>query len=195
MSVAYCCNCGIEVPENDKTRLCDRCKKILLPFVKFMDASTSSGVKRLISNEQNLRRSGVTDSGMDYLLKVCELHDKKKMQERKEREAARQSAAASQQIREEEPTITESYIETELPMDEPLNLIREPYGGLLRTAEIVLILVGAALAAWFIYAIITKQGIEIPSLISSIGAFFSAYIANTAKKILADLEEIKKRFR
>lgn len=193
MGVAYCCNCGIEIPETDKTRLCDRCKKILLPFVKFMDASTSSGVKRLISNEQNLRNAGVTDSGMDYLLKVCELHDKKKMQERREREAKQQTP--TEQPIAEPVKVTESYTETELPMDEPLNLIRTPYGTLLPAAEVVLTIVGTALAAWFIYAIITKQGVEIPSLVGSIGAFFSAYAANAAKKILADLEEIKKRFR
>lgn len=194
MGVAKCCNCGIEIPENDKTRLCDRCKKILLPFVKFMDASTSSGVKRLISNEQNLRRSGVTDSGMDYLLKVCELHDKKKMQERREREAARQSAAEQQQMQEQQE-LTDSYIEMELPMDEPLDLRREPYGRFLHAAAIILIIVGAALAAWFVYALVMKQGVEIPSLVGAVGAFCTAYVADAAGKLLSDLEEIKKRFR
>ena len=36
-----CYNCGCDIPADDKTRLCDNCKKIILPFIKFMDASTS----------------------------------------------------------------------------------------------------------------------------------------------------------
>ena len=30
--MAKCYNCGVEIPDSDKTKLCDRCKKILLPF-------------------------------------------------------------------------------------------------------------------------------------------------------------------
>ena len=70
----------------DKSRLCDNCKKIMLPFLKLVDASTSSAVRRLIQNEQNLRNMGITDSGMEYMLKFCELHDKKKLREREEKE-------------------------------------------------------------------------------------------------------------
>ena len=61
--MAKCYNCGTEIPADDKLRLCDRCKSVLLPFIKFTDASTSSAVRRLIANERNLRARGVTDNG------------------------------------------------------------------------------------------------------------------------------------
>lgn len=69
--MSKCYNCGCDIDPEDKTRLCDKCKRIILPFVKFMDASTSSAVRRLIQNERNLRNAGVTDGGMEYLLKIC----------------------------------------------------------------------------------------------------------------------------
>ena len=78
--MAHCYNCGCDISEEDRTRLCDDCKKIILPFVKFMDASSSSAVRRLISNEENLRNAGVTDGGMEYLLRLCELHDRSMVQ-------------------------------------------------------------------------------------------------------------------
>ena len=87
-----CYNCGCDIPSGDKTRLCDSCKKFMLPFIKFMDASTSSSTRRLLSNEKNLRNAGVTDKGMEYLLKICELHDRQKLREREEREAAKAAA-------------------------------------------------------------------------------------------------------
>lgn len=59
--MSKCYNCGCDIDPEDKTRLCDKCKRIILPFVKFMDASTSSAVRRLIQNERNLRNAGVTD--------------------------------------------------------------------------------------------------------------------------------------
>lgn len=193
--MAYCCNCGVEIPESDRTRLCDRCKKILLPFVKFMDASTSSGVKRLISNEQNLRNAGVTDSGMDYLLKVCELHDKKKMQERKEREAAKMTAESEPIQKEQHIDTNDNYSETELPMDEPLDFIRESYGGFLPAAQIILIIAGVAFVAWCVYEIILLKEFDVASLAGGIVSFASAYVANIAKKIAHDINEIKKRYR
>lgn len=191
--VAKCCNCGIEIPDSDKTRLCDRCKKILLPFVKFMDASTSSAVRRLISNERNLRNAGVTDSGMDYLFKVCELHDQKKIQAQKEREAARQQTV--QEVKQEEVPRQETYSETELPLDEPLDLIRKPYGAFLTAIEVVLVVAGIALIAWFVYALVSAKEVEIVSLVSAVVSFAAAYVADIARKLLADLSEIKKRFR
>ena len=84
--MAHCANCGCEIPSEDRTRLCDSCKRILLPFVKFMDASTSAAVPRLIRNEKNLRNAGATDSGMEYVLRLCELHDRKRQAERDARE-------------------------------------------------------------------------------------------------------------
>ena len=75
--MARCANCGREIPEEDKTRLCEDCKRIILPFIKFMDGSDTPAVKRLLSNEPNLRVAGVTDSGMDYLYRICELRDRK----------------------------------------------------------------------------------------------------------------------
>lgn len=193
MSVAYCCNCGTEIPDSDRTRLCDRCKKILLPFIKFMDASTSSSVRRLISNEQNLRNAGVTDSGMDYLLKVCELHDKRKMQERMERDAAKQAAAEQKAM--EQPPEQSKLSETEIPLDEPLNLIHKSYGTFLPAAEIVLVAVGSVLILWCIYMLIGNKSFEIVPFACGVGAFFSAYAADVMRKILSDVEEIKKYFR
>ena len=74
--MARCYNCGCDIPDDDKMRLCDECKGLLLPFIKMVNASSSSGVRRLVSNEDNLRTAGVTDGGMEYLLRLCELHDK-----------------------------------------------------------------------------------------------------------------------
>lgn len=192
--MAHCCNCGIEIPADDKTKLCDRCKKIILPFVKFMDASTSSAVRRLVSNERNLRNAGVTDGGMDYLFRICELHDKQKAQERKAREEAKQNHVPEPVP---EPVVQEEigYSEEELPLDAPLNLRRKPYGGLLTAAEVILILAGIALIGLCVYEYIALEEINLIAPAAGIGAFFSAYVADTARKILSDLEEIKKHFR
>ena len=195
--MAKCCNCGTAIPADDKTRLCDRCKKIILPFIKFMDVSTSSSVRRLVSNERNLRNAGVTDSGMDYMFRVCELHDKKKAQEKQARDKAKrmreldEQLAAGQQVREEH----DSYAEIELPMDAPLDLCRKPYGGLLAAAQIVLILVGAVLIGMCAVKLILLAEFDVIALAAGIGAFFSAYAAYAVKKVIRDLEEIKKYFR
>jgi hypothetical protein len=191
-----CYNCGCDVPADDKTRLCDNCKKIILPFIKFMDASTSSSMRRLLSNEKNLRNAGVTDKGMEYLLKICELHDRQKLREREEREAAKAAA-----IRDAEPAkLAEelfpqddytSLQQMELPVDEPLDLYREPYGGFLTGAMCVLILLGAA--ALILEIVIGEM--SIPVILCSVGLMIGGYTLHVCKKLLHDLEEIKKRFR
>ena len=91
--MARCANCGREIPEEDKTRLCEDCKRIILPFIKFMDGSDTPAVKRLLSNEPNLRVAGVTDSGMDYLYRICELRDRKAEIARESKEKSSTAAA------------------------------------------------------------------------------------------------------
>lgn len=188
-----CYNCGCDIPANDKTRLCDKCKKIILPFIKFMDASTSSAVRRLVSNEKNLRNAGVTDGGMEYLLRICELHDRKKVREREEREAAK---AAAQRAAEPEITADDfadtGYTELELPMDEPLDLRREPYGRFLAVVQYALILIGAAA---LVLEIVLAETISISVILCSVGLILAAYAVSVFRPLLHDLEEIKKRFR
>ncbi|MBQ4354149.1 MAG: hypothetical protein IJC71_04570 [Clostridia bacterium] len=193
--MAHCCNCGIEIPSEDKIRLCDRCKKIILPFVKFMDASTSSAVRRLVSNERNLRNAGVTDGGMDYLFRICELHDKQKMREKQEREQA--GAVQTVQTSEEEQPLPQDngYFEEELPMDKPLQLRRKPYGGFLPAAEILLLIVGAVLAVLCVIGFVQNGEVDFVALACAVASFCAAYAADTARKLLSDLEEIKKQFR
>ncbi|MBQ8186953.1 MAG: hypothetical protein IJ037_08780 [Clostridia bacterium] len=195
--MAKCYNCGIEIPADDKTRLCDRCKGILLPFVKLTDASTSSAVRRLISNERNLRNAGVTDSGMEYLLRICELRDKKKMQEKAEREAARN--AKMQTPPQPQPDLTQDedagYMEIELPMDEPLALHREPYGKMLGVCAVLLILCGAGLIAYFAVQWLLHDALEIPCVIAAIACFAASGIVSPLKKVIHDLDEIKTRLR
>ena len=197
--MARCCNCGIEIPADDKTKLCDKCKKIILPFVKFMDVSTSSSVRRLVSNERNLRNAGVTDSGMDYLFRICELHDKKKAQDRQAREdEKRQRELEEQRMMEESAAEEEArtgYLEAELPMEAPLDLCRKPYGGFLTAAMVVLIIAGVILAVMCAVKVIMLGEFDVIPLASAIGAFFSAYVAYAAKKMILDIEEIKKYFR
>lgn len=194
--MAKCYNCGIEIPADDKTRLCDRCKGILLPFVKLTDASTSSAVRRLISNERNLRNAGVTDSGMEYLLRICELRDKKKMQEKAEREAARNAKAQTPPQPQPVPVEEDDgYMEVELPMDEPLALHREPYGKLLGLCAFLLILCGAGLIAYFAVQWILHDALEIPCAIAAIACFAASGIVSPLKKLIHDMDEIKTRFR
>lgn len=196
--MAKCCNCGTEIPSDDKIRLCDRCKGILLPFVKLTDASTSSAVRRLIGNERNLRSAGVTDSGMEYLLRICELHDKKKMQERAEREAARAAKAQtppSPPPAQSIPDRDEGYMEIELPMDEPLELHREPYGKLLGLCSVLLILCGVVLTAYFAVQWILNGTAELPWIVAAIACFAASGICAPLRKVIHDLDEIKKRFR
>ena len=188
-----CYNCGCDIPSGDKTRLCDSCKKFMLPFIKFMDASTSSSTRRLLSNEKNLRNAGVTDKGMEYLLRICELHDRQKLREREERAAAKAAA-----VRDAEPAKLaeelfpqDNYAEMELPADEPLDLHREPYGRFLTGAMCALLLLGAA--ALILEIVI--GGMSIPVILCSAGLMISGYVLHVCKKLLHDLDEIKKRFR
>lgn len=191
--MAKCYNCGTEIPDGDKTKLCDRCKKILLPFVKLMDASTSSAVRRLVSNEKNLRNAGVTDNGMEYLLRLCELHDKKRIIEREAREAA--NSAAQAEPAHKEMMSEDKYSEVELPADDPLDFVPKNYGDYLPAAKIVLIVVGIVLAVWFVVRIIRDGEVDFAQIASSVGFFFSAYVADSCTKLMHDLTEIRKRFR
>ncbi len=187
--MAKCYNCGCEIAEGDKTRLCDNCKRVMLPFIKLMDASTSSAVRRLIANERNLRNHGVTDDGMEYLLRVCELRDKKKNEER----AAREAKRAAEAVREPEPEVR-NYSEVELPIDEPLDLISKPYGSVLPAAELILIISGVGLVAWCVYTFVIENSISFTSLIGAVASISAAYVADVLRKTKKDLDEIKKRF-
>lgn len=197
--MAKCCNCGIEISADDRTKLCDGCKKFILPFVKFMDVSTSSAVRRLVTNERNLRNAGVTDSGMDYLLRICELHDKKKAREKQAREDAKRQQALEEQAAFEESAAREeertAYLEAELPMEAPLNLCRKSYGGFLAAAAAVLIIVGITLIAVCVMRAVMVQEFDVIPLACGIGSLFSAYTAYVCRKIIRDLEEVKKYFR
>lgn len=200
--MAYCYNCGAAIPGGDKMKLCERCKRILLPFIKFMDASTSSAVRRLVSNERNLRNAGVTDSGMEYLLRLCELHDQKRIREREEREAMRaaeQQIVQPQQPVQEMPTevhhVEEELSQIEIPEDEPLCYCEKPYGKGLSFMQVLLALVGVGLVAWFAVGLFVFEAYEVGSLIGAVGAFAGVYVTGVAKKLHHDLHELKKRFR
>ncbi|MBE6617183.1 MAG: hypothetical protein E7627_04495 [Ruminococcaceae bacterium] len=198
--MAYCYNCGIEIPDGDKMKLCERCKKILLPFIKFMDASTSSAVRRLVSNERNLRNAGVTDSGMEYLLRLCELHDQKRIRDREEREAARAAQIQMQQEnRNEIPAqaepVIEKFADVEIPPDEPLCYCEKPYGKGLTIAQILFILCGVGLAAWFAVQLILNDTLEIGSIIGAVSSVLGACLVGVIKKLHHDLHELKKRFK
>ena len=199
--MARCANCGTEIPDEDKTRLCDRCKRILLPFVKFMDVSSTSAVRRLVSNEGNLRQAGATDSGMEYLYRICELHDRRKQSDREEREARRQAQAeeqarldAEEHAREEEAR-RRPMEEIELPPDEPMRLHRAGYGRFLGAAKILLLLAGLVQLAWFAVGIAAGRGWDaVPALVSGVASLVGAYAVSACEKLRDDLEEIKRRF-
>lgn len=198
--MAYCYNCGIEIPDGDKMKLCERCKKILLPFIKFMDASTSSAVRRLVSNERNLRNAGVTDSGMEYLLRLCELHDQKRIREREEREAARAAQAQMQadlnrEIPVREEPVVEKYADVEIPPDEPLCYCEKPYGNGLTGVQIILWILGIGLAAWFAVQLIMHDTLEVGSALGAVSSVVGACLVGVIKKLHHDLHELKKRFK
>lgn len=193
----HCCNCGCDISADDKYKLCDNCKHLILPFIKFMDASTSSAVRRLLMNEKNLRGIGVTDGGMEYLLRICEIHDRQKQHERESRAArnAEQNGmgkSADSDIKKQpdghEPD--GGYMEIELPLDEPLNLIHKPYGQYLTPAIITS-------SVLFCASVITGAlGIPTASIICAVLSVVPAiYTALACGKMLHDLNEIKKRFR
>ncbi|MBR5365893.1 MAG: hypothetical protein IK132_06605 [Clostridia bacterium] len=200
--MARCANCGCAIPDDDKTRLCDGCKRILLPFVKFMDVSSTSAVRRLVSNEGNLRQAGVTDSGMEYLYRICELHDRRKQTDREERAARRQAQAEEQEAerlaseeraREEERQRRMPMEEIELPPDEPMRL-HPPIGKLLGAAKVALILAGLMMLAWFVVRIVMKLGMDVTPLAGGIASLIGAYAVSVCEKLRDDLEEIKRRF-
>lgn len=187
--MSKCYNCGCEMESEDKSRLCDNCKKIMLPFLKLVDASTSSAVRRLIQNEQNLRNMGITDSGMEYMLKFCELHDKKKLREREEKEN-KKAADAAETIQNES-----NYSEMELPEDEPLNFVKKQYGTFLPAAEAVLAAAAAALLAVTVYKYAVDQNLDVTSLAGAIASCAGAYVSDCVRKTLHDFNEIKKKFK
>ncbi len=198
--MAYCYNCGVEIPGGDKMKLCERCKRILLPFIKFMDASTSSAVRRLVSNERNLRNAGVTDSGMEYLLRLCELHDQKRIREREEREAMRAAQQQEQVQQRYEPPVEphvleDKYADIEIPADEPLNYCEKPYGKFLTLMQVLFGIVGIGLAAWFGVGIFLLDTYAVGSAIGAVGAFAMIYVTGVVKKLHHDLHELKNRFR
>ena len=193
--MARCYNCGTELTAEDGTRLCESCKQVMLPFLKFVGASTSSSVRRLVSNEQNLRSRGVTDTGMEYLLKICELQDRNRAAEASVQPEAPVSDPLDEYAQPEEPQM-QPYMEVELPQDEPLRVRRKPYGTFLSTSALVLAAAGAFLIVWFIVGLFTKEHtIDVIPLFSGAACLFSAYVAETCRKLLGDVEELKKRFR
>lgn len=198
--MAYCYNCGVQIPDGDKMKLCERCKKILLPFIKFMDASTSSAVRRLVSNERNLRNAGVTDSGMEYLLRLCELHDQKRVREREEREAARTAAMHMQaEVQKEVPAyeevVPEKFADVEIPPDEPLEYYPKAYGSGLTAVQAVLFVCGIGLLAWAVVDFIMNGNLGIGSVIGAVATVVCACLVGTVKKLHHDLHELKKKFR
>ena len=194
--MAKCYNCGTEIPADDKLRLCDRCKSVLLPFIKFTDASTSSAVRRLIANERNLRARGVTDNGMDYLMRICEAHDQAKMEEQARRDAEKSAKIPPQQPAAPQPVKPkEEYMEIDLPIEEPLDLHRAPYGGAVSAVRVLLILCGIGFFGWAVYQYITVQALEIPALIAAVECFAVSALCPPLKKLIHDMEELKKRFR
>lgn len=194
--MAHCYNCGCEMDSGDKTRLCEKCKKIMLPFVKFTDASTSSAVRQLIFNEKNLRNLGLTDSGMEYLLRICEIRDKKRLEERqnKERERrAEEERSAEMQAEKAVLDAAPAYTEFELPMDEPLNFCR-PYGKYIAAAEVVTAISAVVSAGYFIYSAATGD-VSLVSLAAFAGLSASTYTADVARRLTHDINEVKKRLR
>ena len=194
--MAKCYNCGTEIPADDKLRLCDRCKSVLLPFIKFTDASTSSAVRRLIANERNLRARGVTDNGMDYLMRICEAHDQAKIEEQARRDAERTPKAPPQPQPAPQPAARkEEYLEIDLPIEAPLDLHRESYGSAVGFVQILLILCGIAFLGWAVYQFVSAEIIAVPCIVAAVGSFAVSALCPPLKKLIHDMDELKKRFR
>ncbi len=83
----------------------------------------------------------------------------------------------------------------EIPADEPLKLIRKPYGGFLTAVMIILIAAGALMAVWFAFRFISASEVDAVAAAGAVVAFCCAYLANTMEKMHRDLAEIKKRIR
>ena len=180
--MASCANCGREIPDEDKTRLCDDCKRVILPFIKFMEGSDTPAVKRLLSNERNLRSAGVTDSGMDYLYRICTLHDRK-WQSAQEAKANSSTAAAfgpvdaggkgggkkitaknlpAPQFGDSQPVQRTAAKEDPQPADpvqeeEALASPAVSFGRALPAAKWIMILSGTAALLWFTAKILTRE--------------------------------------
>ena len=241
--MAHCYNCGTDMSDEDRTRLCDDCKKIILPFIKFMDASTSSAVRRLVSNEENLRNAGVTDGGMEYLLRICELHDKSKAEASGEESGADYEddavIPAEDEVSDEEETDGDgewdeetysepdemadeslrdifddeddrpkmpkasaaktekekNYSDIEVPLDKPLRLIRKGYGQYMAAAEIVLGIVAALLIVWFFIDLLVLSRVDFAALGTSLISLVMIYVTDSVRKLLYDIETVKKHFR
>lgn len=194
--MAKCYNCGTDIPADDKLRLCDRCKSVLLPFIKLTDASTSSAVARLISNERNLRARGVTDNGMDYLMRICEAHDREKMAEKAKRDALRARKNPEQTAESApQPKAKEEYQEIDLPLSPPMKVHRKPYGTHLTAVMGILVLCGAGFLFWFVWQLIRTDVWEIPCLIGAVMSFCTASVCPPLNKLIHDVNEIKKQFR
>lgn len=180
--MARCANCGREIPDEDKTRLCDDCKRVILPFIKFMEGSDTPAVKRLLSNERNLRSAGVTDTGMDYLYRICTLHDRK-WQSAQEAKANSSTAAAfgtpdggeaagggkkitaknlpAPQLGDSapapKPAKKEAEPEDSIPEEEHAEEPAVSFGRALPAAKWIMILAGTASLIWFAAKILTRE--------------------------------------
>ena len=178
--MARCANCGCEIPNEEKTRLCDDCKRVILPFIKFMEASTTPAVKRLLSNEKNLRNAGVTDNGMDYLYRICELQDRRRQSEQEAKAMSRTAAAYGKAVeepdksdRQDKPDKSEKSEKTAKDTDaqEKKNSAEEPAddydeeeqerermpGAGLTAAKWIMILSGTAALVWFAAKVVTRH--------------------------------------
>ena len=193
--MAKCYNCGADISADDKLRLCDRCKSILLPFIKLTDASTSSAVARLISNERNLRARGVTDNGMDYLMRICEAHDREKIAEKARRETQKPPKTADVPAEPPKHPQKQEYQEIDLPLAPPMQVHRKPYGTVLTALTVLLILTGLGFCGWFAYRLLIDQVWEILCIPGAVTAFCSAAVCPPVKKLIHDVNEIKKQFR
>jgi len=211
--MARCYNCGCEISDADKTRLCEECKKVLLPFVKFMDASTSSAVRRLISNEDNLRQAGVTDNGMEYLLRICELHDKKKAEESPAMPDEPETVFEKDEdlydatfdtpdgmgdavlVEEKPQPKPEHYSDIEVPLDKPLNIIRKPYGQYLPAVEIILGIIAAAQLIWFFLDLFLWVKVDFAAVGGCLTAVAMVYVTDVVRRMTHDVDEVKKHFR
>ena len=214
--MARCYNCGIQIPDGDRTRLCEGCKKIMFPFMKFVDASTSPAVKRLMSNERNLRNAGVTDSGMDYLLKLCEKHDAKREENKKAqvRVPETHSAAQDDDVAETfssggeqvfEPANEPPYRpvrEIEQPVTSPEPVWHEPAvpsqaprgrsisGGALTACGIILFACSAAMLIWLIFSAFSGRGVDPVPAIAALGFAFAGAAAVSGGRLAREISDI-----
>ncbi len=210
--MARCANCGCEIPNEEKTRLCEDCKRVILPFIKFMEASTMPAVKRLLSNEKNLRNAGVTDNGMDYLYRICELQDRRRQSEQEAKAMSRTAAAYGKAAEEPDKTdkpdkseksekaskgadAQEKKDSAEEPEDEYDEEERERdriSGAGLTAAKWIMILSGTAALVWFAAKVVTRHlvgesltdSIDVAALSAAFASYAGAYVASAVRKAL-----------